>query len=246
VNRAVRIEYTTRDFGASWGPKLTGRGGALDVRFLDVFAAALTVGRPSWPEVMRYGFYSRAELVYRTFQILANLVPRYSGLARSPGYDGLDPSEKAAVSYSCGLTFAKLAAERLFAVPFLQHIACYPPDSIQYATTRRLDLAGMDASGRWYVVEAKGRSNGVEATLLAEAKQQTRGVRSVAGKPPYLRLAMAAGFRGGVLRLQFEDPDDDHAAREEWNITPAQTLGLHYAPWLAIIDTFGGEERTWS
>ncbi len=239
----VQIDYTAQGFAASWGPRLSG-GGILSVPFIDVLAAALTVGRPSWSAVLRYGVYSRAELVYRLFQVVAYLVPIGGRLSRSPAYDGLDPSEKSAVSYYCGLTLAKLVADEFFAVPYLQHIACYPPPSLQYLTGLRPDLAGMDTSGRWYVVEAKGRSNEAKASVLSQAKAQTRAVGKVAGAPPYLRLAVVADFPRGVLRVQLEDPEDPEDTPGDWNISASQTLQLHYAPWLAIVSTFEHEQLT--
>ncbi len=189
----VHIDYTARGFPASWGNRLA-RGGTVRVPFIDVVAAALTVGRPSLRAVLRYGVYSRAELVYRLFQVVANLVSSNGRLVRSPAYDGLDPSEKSAVSYHCGLTCAKLFADELFALPYLQHIACYPPPSLGYVTGLRPDLAGVDGAGRWYIVEAKGRSNEANPSVLSQAKAQTQAVGNVAGAPPHLRLAVVADF----------------------------------------------------
>jgi hypothetical protein len=141
----LQIDYEASGFEATWGPELTGKR-VLDVSFVDVLAAAITVGRPSWSAVLRYGVYSRAELVYRLFLVVANLELNGRRLVRSLAYDGLDPSEKSAVSYYCGLTFAKLIAEELFAVPYLLHVASYPSSSITFSATSRPDLAGMDAS----------------------------------------------------------------------------------------------------
>ena len=203
----VHIDYTARGFPASWGNRLA-RGGTVRVPFIDVVAAALTVGRPSLRAVLRYGVYSRAELVYRLFQVVANLVSSNGRLVRSLAYDGLDPSEKSAVSYHCGLTCAKLFADELFALPYLQHIACYPPPSLGYVTGLRPDLAGVDGAGRWYIVEAKGRSNEANPSVLSQAKAQTQAVGNVAGVPPHLRLAVVADFGRGALRVHLEDPED--------------------------------------
>jgi len=234
----VLIDYKAHGFAASWGSSLAGRG-VLSVPFLDVIAAALTVGRPSWSAVLRYGVYSRAELVYRLFQVVANLVPSNGRIVRSPAYDGLDPSEKSAISYHCGLTFAKLVVDEFFAVPFLQHIASYPPPSARYRTNQRPDLAGLDASGRWYVVEAKGRSNESNSALLLQAKTQATCVRTVCGTSPCLRLAVVTDFPRGVLRVQIEDPEGADDPPGDWEISVAQTLQLHYAPFLAIMNNFG-------
>ena len=237
----VLIDYDARGFAASWGPRLSGRG-SLGVPFLAVIAAALTVGRPSKSAVLRYGVYSRAELVSRLFQVVANLDPSNGCLARSPAYLGLDPSEKSAISYYCGMTLAKLIAEELFAVPFLQHIGSYPPPSVQYQTTLRPDLAGLDASGRWYVVEAKGRSNDANSDVLLKAKRQTMAVRCVNGASPRLRLAVVTDFPRGVLRVQLEDPEDAEGVPVDWDVSVEQTLLLHYALYLAVITSYDNVE----
>ena len=102
----------------------------------------------------------------------------------------------------------------------------------------------MDGAGRWYIVEAKGRSNKAKPGVLSQAKAQTQAVGNVAGAPPYLRLAVVADFVRGALRVHLEDPEDSPNNTSHWNISLSQTLQLHYAPWLAIIETFEQEQVT--
>jgi hypothetical protein len=230
----IRIPYTAEGFPTQLGEALKGNH-VLEVPYVDVIASAVTVGRPTLSAVLQFGVYSRAEVIYRAFQVLANMRPYAGYLVRSEAYLALDPSEKSAISYYCGLTFAKLFLEVLLGVPFLQHIACYPPGAIFFDGPLRPDLAGLDGEGRSFVVEAKGRSNEAESGLLATAKAQTEAVTSVGGQPPYLGVAVVTEFRGGMAGVHLSDPTG-RGDGIEWNISPSQTIRLHYGPWLALLD----------
>jgi hypothetical protein len=81
-------------------------------------------------------------------------------------YDGLDPSEKSAVSYFVGLTVAKLLAHRLLDVPWLMHLDVYRRDlqPVLHGGGKP-DLVGQNGAGQWVAIESKGRTHGQCARL---------------------------------------------------------------------------------
>ena len=89
----------------------------------EVVHAAITVGRANWRDVFRHGLYSKYEMLYRASMIYANLRAYRGRIAATSAFLALDPSEKSAVTYFLGLTFAKLIATRLLAIEWLLHLA---------------------------------------------------------------------------------------------------------------------------
>src|SRR5687767_5554365 len=99
-----RMTYRAANFPAAAGAHLAGLH-TLTFTWAELLWAAISVGRAELLHLMRYGPFSAFEIVYRAAILFANL--RETGAAqleRSEAYDGLDPSEKGAVSYFMGLT----------------------------------------------------------------------------------------------------------------------------------------------
>lgn len=135
--------------------------GELAVSWSQLVWAAVTVGRPRWAEVLRFGVHSLWELCSRAGSVYATLVKGageevfQSGLYRF----GLDPSEKGAVSYFLGLVASKAFAERMLGVPCLAHIDLYREELRPVLLgLSRPDFAGENQHGEWIVLESKGRS----------------------------------------------------------------------------------------
>lgn len=189
--------------------------GMLTVSWSELIWAAVTVGRRHWSDVIRYGLYSALEIVYRAAMIQANIRASVQGeLVKTDAYLRLDPSEKSAVSYFLGLTLTKVAAYRFFGVPWLLHLDVYA-DELGLVKVGHFmpDLVGEDNLGRWHVLEAKGRSHGLDNQVILRAKTQTAGLSRICGLEPYLRVASLAYFSGKTLCLHLEDPEevDKHA-----------------------------------
>jgi hypothetical protein len=176
--------------------------------------AAITVGRANFIDVLSNGIYSEYEILYRTSIIVANIAQNATTLVKSSAYESLDPSEKSAVSYFLGLTFTKLMAQKLLNTPWLLHIDVYRDhftrqgQAFGFGSSRvRPDLIGLDNRRRWIVVESKGRTNRMENTLLATAKNQTRHLRRIGADFPSLRVAVVTHFINGELVVDWEDPE---------------------------------------
>jgi hypothetical protein len=190
--------------------------------------------------IFRHGPYSAFEIVYRAAMLYANLREMPSGhLTRSAAYEGLDPSEKGAVSYFMGLALAKLFAERLLDVPWLMHVDVYN-DWLAPAWhgTKKPDFVGIGLSGQWIAMESKGRTNGRDAAALRKAKEQVECLTSVQGQPVHLRVALQAYFGGDELRCALRDPDipEEPERRIDLPLTREQVVESYYQPfrqWLS-------------
>ncbi len=202
--------------------------------------AAITVGRRGWCDVLKHGKYSLLEMLYRAAMLRANLRRSQGRIRKSDAYHGLDPSEKAAVSYFIGLTCANLMARKLFDVRWLMHLDVYHkilrPHLLE---SGRPDLVGEDAMERWYVIEAKGRSHGLAGDVVAKAKEQTRKLGTVCGRVPRLRVASVAHFSRGSLSIHLEDPVGQDIDAIDWDFTENQFLRDYYDPFAALFDQKG-------
>jgi hypothetical protein len=155
------LRYTPTGFGRYMGIAFS-RPGPISFSWEELCRAAITVGRKSWADVLQFGTYSVLEAIWRSTMLWANLKEEANRrIGRSNPFLELDPSEKGAVSYFLGLTVAKLIAERLFGVAWLLHFDVYRQylDPTLGPFGDKPDLIGVDPTGHWVVIEAKGRTN---------------------------------------------------------------------------------------
>jgi len=210
----MEITYNSHSFPTHFGNNFQGAN-QLDFTVQELLWSAITVGRANFTDVLQHGVYSEYEILYRASIIFANLALDGNNLIKSSAYEHLDPSEKSAVSYFLGLTFTKLLSNRLLNIPWLLHIDVYRDQferggqAFGFGSSRvRPDLIGLDNRRRWVVMEAKGRTNTMENTLLTRAKNQTRNLRRIGIDYPNLRVAVVAHFNNGRLIVDWEDPED--------------------------------------
>ncbi len=184
---------------------------ALKVSWAFLVWSAISVGRAELIHIVQYGEYSLLEIVYRAAMIFANLREDEAGqIRRSEAYDGLDPSEKGAISYFLGLTMAKAFAEKKLSVPWLMHLDVYRKElKPTSAGKSRPDLVGQTRKGQWVGIEAKGRSNAFETNALNNAKAQAQMLGKVKGEEPVLRIGMVTHFGDERLQFSASDPQRD-------------------------------------
>ena len=97
------LSYTATGFPDGSPSGLSGTH-ELTFSWSELVWAAITVGRAGISQVLQFGLFSAYEIVYRAAIVYANIMETAGGgLFRSAAYDGLDPSEKGAVSYFLGL-----------------------------------------------------------------------------------------------------------------------------------------------
>lgn len=208
----------------------------------------MTVGKASPQHLLQHGTSSVFDLIARFGILYASLQESPAGaLYRTGAYGVLDPSEKGAYSYFLGLTATKLIAGRYLDVPWLQHLDVYwgslQPTFVGGVAPHkpvgsRPDLVGLDTSGRWVVMEAKGRSNALPNSVLPSAKTQVGKVVSIGGKPPHLGVAVATSFKKGAFRVDWADPEPDEAG-VELAITVDQFASAYYAPLQDVLGADG-------
>ncbi len=201
------LPYDARNFPASAPAPLQGAGN-LTVTWRDLIWAAITVGKPGASHLFLHGWHSISDLLVRTHTVFASLRETGARLARSSLYESSDPTEKGATSYFLGMAVAKLACSRLVGTPYLFHFSMTGPMGLRVRVRNGLepDLLGQMPDGRWIVVEAKGRTNGLDPVALAKAKRQTRAVRFINGARPVMRIAAQTYF-DPRMRLVLDDPE---------------------------------------
>ena len=243
MNILPTIAYRGKGFlpRPGWCPNTSMR---IAVTWPEVVHAAITVGRAHWGDVFRHGLYSKYEMLYRASMIYANLRAYRGRIAATRAFLALDPSEKSAVTYFLGLTFAKLIATRLLAIKWLLHLDVYR-DLLQpeLMGRSRPDLVGLDLAGEWSVFEAKGRSRAPDRKTKANAKMQTRKLRRIDGCIPQLRVASIAYFSSGSLCVHMEDPDLVDAGAGDLPITEDRLLRDYYRPFTDLVGSVDDLDR---
>lgn len=204
----MQIPYTAKNFPATSAANLIGTH-TLTTSWVDVVWSAITAGKPGASHLLAHRWHSLADMVVRTHTIYANLYQCGQYFGRSTLYEALDPTEKGATSYFLGMAMAKLFAAEFFDTPWLFHVsqASIGGATITFklGTKSQPDLIGQKTTGDWIVVEAKGRTNGLDAKALSKAKQQTSMILAVNGIPPSLRVALQVYF-DDRMTVRMDDP----------------------------------------
>lgn len=187
-----------------------------------------------------------ADVVVRSHTIYANLRQRGVRVDRSSLYDSLDPTEKGATSYFLGMAMAKLFAAELFDTPWLFHVSQATSGGASIAFQRgsksQPDLIGQSSGGDWIVVEAKGRTNGLDSKALTKAKLQTSMIRTINGVAPSLRVALQVYF-DDQLRVRIDDPSDPKPEALEVQLDLDSALARYYSVATAITAKNPTRER---
>jgi len=200
----IYCRYRTHGFPPVAGVR---PNGALSFSVSELAWKMFTTGRVPG-DVARHGPASIYEYLHRSAVIPAYLLMRHGGLEKSGLYEVLDRSEKVGVSYALGSAMAGLWASKVLSVHHLLHLDRYGPShGVVTVGRRRPDYIGAGPGG-WLVVEAKGRSNGVETGLRARLTAQKRAVECVSGSPPWLAVGSVAHFQSGALEVDAYDPDE--------------------------------------
>lgn len=204
----------------------------LTASWTDIVWAAVTAGKPGASHLLAHRWHSLADLVVRTHAVYANLRQRGQLCDRSSLYDSLDPTEKGATSYFLGMAMAKLFAAQLFATPWLFHVSMASglgtTRSFKHGSKSQPDLIGQTTNGDWIIVEAKGRTNGLDANALKKAKAQTRMIRTVNGHAPTLRVALQVYF-SDCLRVCIDDPDESDPEAFDLHLDVDAAFGRYYS-----------------
>lgn len=236
-----------RSHGFTGSSPVPPNAGSLSTSWEELVYSAITVGRASLAHLTRFGRYSHFEMAYRANLLFANLKSATTGhLEKTEVYEGLDPSEKSAVSYWLGLMAAKLFAARFLETDFLCHLDVYrnfpdPRYKIEptfFAGGKKPDLVGLMRTGGWIAIEAKGRTNNFRSYVIASAKtEQLANLLAINSIPPRLKVAVHSFFTGGELRVHLEDPDYINEAAQNLKLPDKAVFLRHwYEPFLKLVD----------
>lgn len=237
----LRIPYTAENFGVHKGHKLNGKND-LHCEWADIVWSAISVGKLGFSDLVAYQIYSYHDFLFRLHLIHANLQQLYNNqIYRSSFYNSLDSSEKSAISYFLGMTFAKLLASSLLDTPWLVHIEKLKATHNLNITGRsRPDLVGRNKKGNWIIVEAKGRTNGFSKGTLDSAKAQTRKLRHISGELPEMRVATETYFSGNLC-VYLTDPDEYDMDAEDLFIEEQDYLMSYYGSFLNLVKNKEGK-----
>lgn len=220
--------------------RLNGNNKAISFDTKDLLRSAVRVGKKNNLDLMKYRFHAKMEMRYKIAIILANTKQNNVGfIVRSGIYEFLDPSEKSNTSYYIGLALAHMFAERLLKIPWLMHLDVYQNQHnivSAVATRSRPDLFGFNRKNKWYIIEAKGRSNEMENGLIQKAKDQTNKVITINGDDP-TRIASVTHFVDNKINVNWIDPDEFSADAVSYTVSMDQFFEQYY---LLVVSAIGG------
>jgi hypothetical protein len=211
----------------------------LKIEFTDIIHAAITVGRRNWDDVLYHGIYSDYEVNFRTSLVQTFLTDNGNSryLTVSGPYHTLDPSEKGAINYFLGCTFAHLLTMKLFNINWIMHLdvyqaGLYGPNPVNITmngeSNRRPDFIGYDSSNRWAVIEAKGRTQ-FKRGDLARAKEQTENLKTINDEEPIFRLAIMSYLNNNMINIRISDPPKPNDYALHLKVNMSQFLRDYYA-----------------
>ncbi len=231
------IDYTCKNFGPSWGANLQGKKTLL-VSWEDLLWAAITLGKPGVGSLFGHGWHSVSDLIVRVHTVYANLKQQGGRYAKSGLFEKLDPTEKAAISYFFGMLAGKILAEKRLDVPWLFHLSSLPNGAATLAGTSKSspDSVGLNASGKWIVLESKGRSNRFDLAAATAAKKQTRRLRKINGDFPVLRAAVQSYF-SKALKFQINDPEEFDSDAPDFSLDLGLALRNYYGPICTLVNS---------
>lgn len=218
--------------------------GPLEIGYAALFKAAALVGTPlpfRWPA----GSRTVREVVWRIAMAHSNLTVRAGRWARSDSFDGLDPSEKGAVSYLLGGVQAQLTAQYSLGFSHLVHVdAIMRSLGIAVAGTRP-DFLAVDAASRNYqaTVETKGRTHGYTPDTLENAKLQARahvGLLVPLGGVQEHIASISWFNRDREWQAALDDPDPLESGIE---VSIGRALRVYYQPLVDIAQQTGDIKR---
>lgn len=196
--------------------------------------AAVTIGRSSWSDIKNVEGFEK-EIIYRKALLDMAITKKYKDpnsseyrLYMSSVVVEMDPSEKAGINYSLGMTFSKLFSSKLLKTHWLMHLDKYEkslaPSFINKGSslskTIRPDLIGImadkikDDQGKWCIknkhlaMEVKGRSERNISVLNTAINNQLKNLSAINGSTPF-KVAFMSYFTkvAKELKVIWKDPE---------------------------------------
>ncbi|MDX9857658.1 MAG: hypothetical protein RBT76_07705 [candidate division Zixibacteria bacterium] len=208
-----------------------------------VLRAIITVGFQRAPYPWRFGWRPLLHRFGIALSAFSFLEGGKHGLYVSPDYQNLDMSEKGATTYWYGMAFAKLIAQSKLGIVWLAHVDGLRASGALTTTSgssKRGDLAGRGLNNDWHVIEAKGRSNSYDQSLISEAKNQAAAVTQIKGVAPLTSSACITSLHANPISVLLDDPPpDDEAGPVSWEIEDNAFFDHYYRGVIDCLREFG-------
>lgn len=226
----ANIRISCKNFSGSYS-RLNGTNHQ-DVSRRALFRAVVTVGMQRFNDFFRFGWRGLFHRFGMGLSAFSFLEQNGNDLCLSKEYNKLDMSEKGAASYWYGMAFAKLVSEIKLDIPWLSHVdrmKAVGALTLAKGSAKRGDLVGRGANGDWHVIEAKGRSNGYDNSLVRQAKMQACRVTSINGQTPATTSACIASLSSKPISVLLDDPPADNDENgERWDIKHDEFFREYY------------------
>jgi hypothetical protein len=251
----ISVEYEGFAGGVSNGIAIQVPASPVDVARAVATMCGIAPGLSSWRRMMRRGAIALEMLSH------LRLVASEDGSTRNlvlTGVDGMERSDRAALSHRLGVGLARLVAEG----PPAELVDLYYLDSLAreegshrlvspvrparaLGTKRWPDMVGSDQSANWSVLEAKGQSlQKPSRRASAAAKSQARAIDLIDHRGVKvsiaLRLASVAALAGPAVSVLFADPPADRPGRR-YAIEPDLLVLSHYQPVRDVLALYGDQ-----
>lgn len=189
----------------------------LDISKWDLIWGNITLGNVGWNDFL-LGNRPTIWSFYRLGAEIMDWIHSSSfGLLTSRSFESLEDSDLASATYRLGSVFARCIASKTLGVHWLQSCRSLIQTGdviLQSNSYRRPDYVGVDESGQWHSIEAKGRSNPTTIDLITYAKTQAGRVISVNGSSPATSCGSVAHLDREPIHVEFSDPKPENSDEE--------------------------------
>jgi len=177
---------------------------------IDIARGILSIGKTHWNQ---YLINPRRNLLdfLHYWTGLEPFLEESPLLRFNSSFAALDTSDKSPKSYNIGMGVARIAAERILKIPYLQHVDTLLAKgqlTVTAGTNERGDMVGLDRNNNWHVIEAKGRSRSPTTADKKKAKDQAEKITAVNGIAPLTKNYCITHIDQISCDIYLNDPDD--------------------------------------
>ncbi len=190
---------------------------SLDISKWDLIWGNITLGNVGWSDFILGNRPTIWEFTRLASEMMDWVHSSSYGLLTSRSFESLVDSDLASATYRLGSVFARCVASKILGVHWLQH--CRPLIRAGVVVlgsnnTQRPDYVGMDRSGQWHSIEAKGRSNPTTIDLISHAKAQAANLVSINGSAPSTNCGSVTHLDRKPIHVEFSDPKPENSDEE--------------------------------
>ncbi len=197
---------------------------------IDIARGIVSIGKTHWNQYLTSPTRSLIDFLHYWTGLVPFLNER-PDLSLTADFASLDMTDKGQKSYLIGMGLARIAAERILNIPYLQHVDSLIAKGIikvVSGSNERGDLVGLDRNLNWHVIEAKGRSNTPSAEDRRKAKKQAEKISSIAGKAPETKSYCITHIDQISCEIYLNDPDDDPIEKLDLEINSDSFIKEYY------------------